>query len=64
MTAQKIDLPGARHIMAIHVEANYVLGHSDGELERLRRRANLIDPITRQFMQQIPMSFISTPIKQ
>ena len=36
--------------MAVHVEANYVLGHSDGELERLRRQANLIDPITRQFM--------------
>jgi len=28
----------------------YVLGHSDRELERLRRQATLIDPITRQFM--------------
>ena len=28
----------------------YVLGHSDRELERLRRQAQLIDPITRQFL--------------
>ena len=28
----------------------YVLGHSDRELERLRRQANLVDPITRQFL--------------
>ena len=28
----------------------YVLGHSDRELERLRLQAQLIDPITRQFL--------------
>ena len=28
----------------------YVLGHSDRELERLRRQAQLIDPITLQFL--------------
>jgi len=28
----------------------YILGHSDRELERLRRQAQLIDPITRQFL--------------
>jgi SAM-dependent methyltransferase len=28
---------------------DYVLGHSDQELDRLRTQANLIDPITRQF---------------
>ena len=28
----------------------YVLGHSDRELERLRRQAQLIDPITRLFL--------------
>jgi len=31
-------------------DANYVLGHSDRELERLRVQAALIDPITRQFL--------------
>jgi ubiquinone/menaquinone biosynthesis C-methylase UbiE len=31
-------------------KSNYVLGHSDRELERLRLQARLIDPITRQFM--------------
>jgi ubiquinone/menaquinone biosynthesis C-methylase UbiE len=29
---------------------SYVLGHSDRELERLRLQAELIDPITRQFL--------------
>ena len=28
----------------------YVLGHSERELERLRLQAQLIDPITRQFL--------------
>src|SRR5882724_5231354 len=28
---------------------SYVLGHSDGELDRLATQARLIDPITRQF---------------
>ena len=27
----------------------YVLGHTDGELQRLTTQASLIDPITRQF---------------
>jgi len=30
----------------------YVMGHSDRELQRLRRQAQLIDPITRQFLVQ------------
>jgi len=30
---------------------NYVLGHSDRELDRLREQARLIDPITRRFFQ-------------
>jgi ubiquinone/menaquinone biosynthesis C-methylase UbiE len=30
--------------------SDYVLGHSDRELERLRLQAQLIDPITRQFL--------------
>jgi SAM-dependent methyltransferase len=30
----------------------YVLGHSDRELERLRLQAQLIDPITRQFLSE------------
>jgi len=30
--------------------SNYVLGHSDRELERLRLQAKLVDPITRQFL--------------
>src|ERR1700751_3804846 len=30
--------------------SRYVLGHSDRELERLRRQAQLIDPITRCFL--------------
>jgi ubiquinone/menaquinone biosynthesis C-methylase UbiE len=29
---------------------DYVLGHSDRELERLRRQAQLVDPITRQYL--------------
>src|SRR4030081_562610 len=28
----------------------YVLGHTDGELQRLTTQASLIDPITRQFL--------------
>ena len=36
--------------MAHGDDTAYVLGHSDRELERLRRQANLVDPITRQFM--------------
>jgi SAM-dependent methyltransferase len=34
----------------------YVLGHSDRELERLRLQAQLIDPITRQFMVEAGIS--------
>jgi len=30
--------------------AAYVLGHSDRELDRLRRQAKLVDPITRQYL--------------
>jgi ubiquinone/menaquinone biosynthesis C-methylase UbiE len=29
---------------------NYVLGHSGRELERLRRQAQLVNPITRQYL--------------
>jgi len=36
--------------MPDHQPNAYVLGHSDRELERLRRQAQLIDPITRQFL--------------
>jgi SAM-dependent methyltransferase len=35
-----------------HSARPYVMGHSDRELQRLRRQAQLIDPITRQFLVQ------------
>jgi SAM-dependent methyltransferase len=38
-------------------EANeYVLGHSDRELERLRRQAQLVNPITRQYLVEAGMA--------
>jgi SAM-dependent methyltransferase len=45
--------------MAIRENAHsheYELGHSDWELERLRRQARLIDPFTRQFFQDAGVS--------
>jgi ubiquinone/menaquinone biosynthesis C-methylase UbiE len=35
-----------------HSASPYVMGHSVRELQRLRRQAQLIDPITRQFLVQ------------
>ena len=37
-------------VMSNRDTSAYVLGHSDRELERLRLQAQLIDPITRQFL--------------
>jgi SAM-dependent methyltransferase len=39
-------MPGERR------PADYILGHSPSELARLERQARLIDPITRQFLQE------------
>jgi ubiquinone/menaquinone biosynthesis C-methylase UbiE len=36
--------------MASDEASDYVLGHSNRELERLRRQARLVNPITRQFL--------------
>ena len=45
---------GVRAVMGMKMtsdDANdYVLGHSDRELERLRRQAQLVNPITRQYL--------------
>jgi ubiquinone/menaquinone biosynthesis C-methylase UbiE len=37
-------------VMPDRAASAYVLGHSERELERLRLQAQLIDPITRQFL--------------
>jgi tRNA A58 N-methylase Trm61 len=37
-------------VMPDRTASAYVLGHSERELERLRLQAQLIDPITRQFL--------------
>jgi ubiquinone/menaquinone biosynthesis C-methylase UbiE len=45
---------GVRAVMGMKMtsdDANdYILGHSDRELERLRRQAQLVNPITRQYL--------------
>jgi ubiquinone/menaquinone biosynthesis C-methylase UbiE len=51
ISAQQIGDPvDANMVMPDRGTNTYVLGHSDRELERLRLQAQLIDPITRQFL--------------
>lgn len=48
--SQTINAAEAKLVMPDREHGAYVLGHSERELERLRRQAQLIDPITRQFL--------------
>jgi tRNA A58 N-methylase Trm61 len=49
-TTQGVNWVQMRTVMPETGPTAYVLGHSERELERLRRQAVLINPITRQFL--------------
>ena len=41
---------------ALAKQSRYALGHSEQELERLSRRAEILEPFTRQLLQQAGIS--------